>query len=213
MRRWLIALAVLVAVLVAADFGLRQLADYWVGRELQGSLSLSQRPSVSIGGFPFLPELVSGNVASVTVHAKGSVTEGKLPVHEVALTLQDVSFSPSQLLAGGGGTIRASTGEGTAQFTEGDLNAALGASVPVTIRFRGGRIVVRVNQGGQQFSARPSISGGRLVLTPTQGSLPAVSIDLPKIVEGITYRKVRIEGDTATLTFTLRKATFDIKGS
>ena len=213
MRRWLIALAVLVAVLVAADFGLRVLADYWVGRELQGSLSLSQRPSVSIGGFPFLPELVSGNVASVTVHAKGSVSEGKLPVHEVTLTLQDVSFSPSQLLAGGGGTIRASTGDGTAQFTEGDLNAALGASVPVTIRFRGGRIVVRVNQGGQQFSAEPSISGGRLVLTPTQGSLPAVSIDLPKIVEGITYRKVRIEGDTATLTFTLRKATFDIKGS
>ena len=213
MRKWLIALGVLVAVLVAADFGLRELADYWVGRELQGSLTLSQRPSVSIGGFPFLPELVSGNVASVTVHAKGSVTEGKLPVHEVTLTLQDVSFSPSQLLAGGGGTIRASTGDGTAQFTEGDLNAALGASVPVTIRFRGGRIVVRVNQGGQQFSARPSISGGRLVLTPTQGSLPAVSIDLPKIVEGITYRKVRIEGDTATLTFTLRKATFDIKGS
>ena len=58
-----------------------------------------------------------------------------------------------------------------------------------------------------------SISGGRLVLTPTQGSLPALSIDLPQIVDGITYRKVRIEGDTATLTFTLRKATFKINGS
>jgi hypothetical protein len=212
-RKWLIALALLVAVLVAADFGLRLLADYWVGRELQSSLSLSQRPSVSIGGFPFLPELVSGNVASVTVHAKGSVSEGKLPVHEVTLTLQDVSFSPSQLLAGGGGTIRATSGDGTAQFTEGDLNAALGARVPVTIRFRSGQVVVRVNQGGQEFSAKPSISGGRLVLTPTQGLLPAVSLDLPKLVEGITYRKVRIEGDTATLTFTLRKATFDINGS
>lgn len=213
MRKWLIALALLVAVLVAADFGLRLLADYWVGRELQSSLSLSQRPSVSIGGFPFLPELVSGNVASVTVHAKGSVTEGKLPVHEVMLTLQDVSFSPGQLVAGGGGTIRASSGDGTAQFTQGDLNAALGASVPVTIRFRSGRVVVRVNRGGQEFAARPSISGGRLVLTPTQGSLPALSIDLPKIVDGITYRKVRIEGDTATLSFTLRKATFTINGS
>src|SRR5207247_1849163 len=116
-------------------------------------------------------------------------------------------------VAGGGGTIRASSGDGTAQFTQGDLNAGLGASVPVTIRFRGSRVVVRVNQGGQEFAAKPSISGGRLVLTPTQGSLPALSIDLPQIVAGITYRKVRLEGDTATLTFTLRKATFKINGS
>jgi len=213
MRKLLVALAVLVAVLVGADFGLRLLADYWVGRELQGSLSLSQRPSVSIGGFPFLPELISGNVASVTVHAKGSISEGKLPVHEVTLTLQNLSFSPSQQVAGAGTTIRASSGDGTAQFTQGDLNAALGASVPVTIRFRSGRVVVRVSQGGQEFEATPSISGGRLVLTPTQGSIPRLSIDLPKIVDGITYRKVRIEGDTATLSFTLRKATFKIKGS
>ena len=213
MRKLLIALAVLVAVLVGADFGLRLLADYWVGRELQSSLSLSQRPSVSLGGFPFLPELISGNVASVTVHAKGSITEGRLPVHEVTLTLQDVSFSPSQLVAGGGTTIRASSGDGTAQFTQGDLNAALGASVPVTIRFRSGRVVVRVSQGGPEFEATPSISGGQLVLTPTQGSIPRLSIDLPKIVDGITYGRVRIEGDTATLSFTLRKATFKVNGS
>ena len=140
MRKLLVALAVIAAVVVGADFGLRLLANYWVGRELQSSLTLSQRPSVSIGGFPFLPELISGDVASVTVHAKGSITEGKLPVHEVTLTLQNVSFSPSQLVAGGGATIRAGSGDGTAQFTQGDLNAALGASVPVTITFRGGRV-------------------------------------------------------------------------
>lgn len=213
MRKLLTVLAVLVAILVAADFGLRLLADYWVGRELQSSLSLSQRPSISIGGFPFIPELVSGNVASVTVHAKGSITEGKLPVHEVRLTLHDVSFSPSQLVAGGGTTIRAASGEGSAEFTQDDLNAALGASIPVTIRFRAGRVVVRTAQSSQELEARPSISDGRLVLTPVRGSLPAVSIDLPEFVEGITYRKVRIEGDTATLSFTLRRATFEISGS
>ena len=213
MRKLLVALAVIAAVVVGADFGLRLLANYWVGRELQSSLTLSQRPSVSIGGFPFLPELISGDVASVTVHAKGSITEGKLPVHEVTLTLQNVSFSPSQLVAGGGATIRAGSGDGTAQFTQGDLNAALGASVPVTITFRGGRVVVRVGKGGQEFAATPSVSGGQLVLTPTKGSIPRLSIELPKIVEGITYRKVRIEGGTATLSFTLRHATFKIKGS
>jgi hypothetical protein len=212
MRKWLVALVILVLVLIGADFGLRFLADYWVGRELQSSLSLSDRPSVSIGGFPFIPELISGDVSSVAVTAKGSITQGKLPVHEVNLTLHDVSFSPRQLVAGGGTTIRAAMGEGTASFTQGDLNAALGASIPVTIRFRNGRVVVRTGQSGQEFVATPSVSGGQLVLTPNQASIPRVSIDLPEIVGGITYRKVRIKGETATLSFTLRKATFDIPG-
>jgi len=213
MRKLLVVLALVVAVLVGADFGLRLLANYWVGRELQSSLSLSQRPSVSIGGFPFLPELISGDVASVTVHAKGSVTEGKLPMHEVALTLQNVFFSPGQLVAGGGSTIRAGTGVGSAQFTEADLNAAIGASVPVTIRFREGRVVVSTSLIGQEFEATPSISQGQLVLTSSNVAIPKLSIELPKLVEGITYRDVRIDGDTATLTFTLRKASFKIAGS
>lgn len=58
MRRLLIALVVLVAILVAVDFGLRLLTGYWLGRGLQTSLSLGERPSVSLGDFPFLPELV-----------------------------------------------------------------------------------------------------------------------------------------------------------
>ena len=72
--------------------------------------------------------------------------------------------------------------------------------------------MVRVNQGGQEFEATPSIAGGKLVLSPTQSLIPRLSIDLPKIVDGITYRMVLIEGDTATLSFTLRKATFKING-
>lgn len=210
MRRLLIALVVLVAILVAVDFGLRLLTGYWLGRGLQTSLSLGDRPSVSLGDFPFLPELVSGNVSSVTVHANGPVGEGKLPIHELTVTLEDVSFSPSQLAAGGSTTIRAESGDGTAQFTQSDLNAALGASVPITIELESGRLVVQTNQGGQKFEARPSVSNRRLLLTPVVGSLPELSIRLPRIVDGIMYREVRIEGETAILTFTLRNVTFEI---
>jgi hypothetical protein len=213
MRRFLIALAVLVAILVAADFGLRLLTAYWLGRELQSSLSLSERPSVSLDAFPFLPEVVSGNVSSVTVQANGPVGEGKLPIHELTLTLQDVSFSPSQLAAGGSTTIRARSGDGTAQFTQSDLNAALGASVPITVRFEGRRLMVRTNQGSQEFEARPSVSKRRLLLTPVLGALPELSISLPRVVAGITYRAVRIEGDTAMLSFTLSNVALEIDRS
>lgn len=213
MRKFLIVLAVLVAILVAADFGLRLLTGYWLGRGLQSSLSLSERPSVSLGAFPFLREIVSGNLSSVTVQANGPVGEGKLPIHELTVTLQDVSFSPSQLAAGDSTTIRAESGDGTAEFTQSDLNAALGASVPITVRFEGRRLVVRTNHGGQEFEARPSVSKRRLLLTPVLGSLPEFSIELPRIVAGITYREVRIEGDTAILSFTLSNVTFEIDRS
>jgi hypothetical protein len=213
MRKFLIVLAVLVAILVAADFGLRFLTGYWLGRGLQSSLSLSERPSVSLGAFPFLPEVVSGNVSSVTVQANGPVGQGRLPIHELMLVLHDVSFSPSQLAAGRSTTIRARSGHGTAQFTQSDLNAALGASVPITIRFSERRLLVRTNQGGQEFEVRPSVSRGRLLLTPILGSVPEISIELPRIVAGVTYREVRIEGDTAMLSFTLSDVTFEIDRS
>jgi LmeA-like phospholipid-binding len=182
-------------------------------RRLRAMRRFRERPSVSLGAFPFLPEVVSGNVSSVTVQANGPVGEGKLPIHELTLTLQDVSFSPSQLAAGGSTTIRARSGDGTAQFTQNDLNAALGASVPITVRFEGRRLLVRTNQGSQEFEARPSVSKRRLLLTPVLGALPELSIALPRVLAGITYREVRIEGDTAMLSFTLSNVTLEIDRS
>jgi hypothetical protein len=73
--------------------------------------------------------------------------------------------------------------------------------------------VVRTNQGGQAFEVSRSVSRRRLLLTPVLGSLPELSIELPRIVAGITYREVRIEGDTAMLSFTLSHVTFEIDRS
>jgi len=213
MRKLLVTVAVLGAVLVAADFGLRLLADLWVGREIKTALSLSERPSVSLGGFPFIPELISGKVPSVTVRTRSSVTKGRLSVREVTLYLRDVSFSPRRLIAGSPTRIRAENGKGTAEFTEGDLNAALRASIPLTVRFRSGKVVIRADQSGLELVATPSISDGRLVLTPARPAIPRVVVDLPEVVDGITYVGVRIDGDTATLSFTLSKATFVTSGS
>jgi hypothetical protein len=69
--------------------------------------------------------------------------------------------------------------------------------------------VVRTNQGSQEFEARPSVSKRRLLLTPVLGALPELSIALPRVLAGITYREVRIEGDTAMLSFTLSNVTLE----
>ena len=62
MRKALVAVGVAVVLLVGADLGLRALAQYWIAGQLRSSLGLERRPSVSLGGFPFLPRLVTGEI-------------------------------------------------------------------------------------------------------------------------------------------------------
>jgi len=107
MRKALVALGVLVVVLVAADFGLRALAQHWVAGQLQSSLRLEERPSVSLGGFPFLPRLATGRFPSVDVESHGSLKASEFPLAGIEVTLRDVRFSADQLLFGNKATIRA----------------------------------------------------------------------------------------------------------
>src|SRR6266568_4510515 len=69
MRKFLVALAVLLIVYVAADIGARFWAQAWVGGQFQRSLHLSKSASVSFGGILFIPEVASGHIPSATVHA------------------------------------------------------------------------------------------------------------------------------------------------
>jgi hypothetical protein len=66
-RRWLIALVVLLAVLVGADrIGLAVAENELAGR-IQTSQHLSQKPSVSIAGFPFLTQVAQRHFGHATV--------------------------------------------------------------------------------------------------------------------------------------------------
>jgi hypothetical protein len=69
-RRWVIALVVVLAVLVGLDrIGLVVAEDQLAGR-IQSSQHLSQKPSVSIDGFPFLTQVAARHFghASVDIH-------------------------------------------------------------------------------------------------------------------------------------------------
>jgi hypothetical protein len=66
-RRWLIALVVLLALLVGLDrIGLAVAENQLAGR-IQSSQHLSQKPSVSIDGFPFLTQVAQRHFGHATV--------------------------------------------------------------------------------------------------------------------------------------------------
>src|SRR5438093_6759332 len=141
-RGIIIALALVVGLLVAADVGLRLLAQYWVGRTIATSMGMPERPSVSVGGFPFLWHLASGDFPSVTITSRGPVTGGTVPLESAQVVLHDVHISSGQLLFGTSSTITAKKGDGTATLTAADLNATIASDTSAHVRFEGGTVVV-----------------------------------------------------------------------
>ena len=98
-RRILISLAVLVAVLVGADFGLAAFAAHTVSQKARRQLALSDDPSVTIHGFPFVTQALSGDYNHISLSASGVPIKNLKDV-DVNAELNDVRAPLSDLVAG-----------------------------------------------------------------------------------------------------------------
>ena len=91
-RRWVIALVVLVGLLVAADRVAAAVAESQLAAKIQQSQKLSQKPSVSIGGFPFLTQVVSRDFSHATVDINNLDARG-VPIAHIHADLRGVHVS------------------------------------------------------------------------------------------------------------------------
>jgi len=209
-RKLLITLAILVGLFVAADFGLRAVAEGQAAKALQSSLELSSKPSVSLGGFPFLVHLFAGSFPSVDLEDRRFVAQG-VPFDRALITLRDVRFSSSELLGGRGGRISVAGGHGTATITAAALTAVLrDEGADVRVAFEAGKARLSSNAlGGRSAAARLRISAGKLILHSPLGGAD-LSLEVPQVIRGVRYTGVRIEGDAAVLAFTIGRTTFAV---
>jgi hypothetical protein len=96
MRRLVVSLLVLVALLVVADRVTLWAAQRDVAERLQADAHLRSTPAVSIHGFPFLTQLISGNYDDVDVDLHGLDADGlrlsrlSVQVHGAHVSLADV---------------------------------------------------------------------------------------------------------------------------
>jgi hypothetical protein len=67
MRKFLIALLVVVAVLVAADRVAAAVAGHEIANRVAAAYNLPAKPSVSVQGFPFLTQVASGDYQAIDV--------------------------------------------------------------------------------------------------------------------------------------------------
>ncbi len=214
MRRWLlISIAVVVLLLVGADLVLKSVAERWVGQRLKAQFSLTEPPSVSLSGFPFLLHLAEGRFSSATVTGSGTQTEG-VSFESVTLTLTDLSFSVRSLVSGKASTIHAASGSGTATLSADQVAAALTArGVDFTVTLQNGTVLLHSSALKKDVTAVLSLSssGMTLVARSTDPKLPiTVTVPLPSFVLGLRYTNVTVSASGVVLAFRLDHASIGV---
>jgi hypothetical protein len=158
-RRLFIALAVVVVLLVGADFAAKAWATAQLRDRVQASVRGATSSSASITSFPFLGRLlVAGTVQEVHVSV-GPVVAQRLTFSSVSVDLHDVHVDRNRLvrqqevrLTGlGSGTV-------TAELTDVEISRLAG----VRVSFAPGRVSVQV--GATTVAATVQVSGGTLAL-------------------------------------------------
>lgn len=231
--RWLLAPIILAAMLfVVANFVVQHIAESKIASTLQSTFHLSARPSVSIGGFPIIANILSGHVPRVSFDAPAATFQG-LTMKDINVTLVDVraegGFLHSRLtIRVGGGTIRA-------RATDASVNAYLkDHGQNATIAFRSGRATVRAVR---TFLGRPrtfvasgtvSREGSSLVFRPTSVTVDGrppppgtqslaeekttIRVQLPMLPGGISSYGIDAVDGAASISAVLHDQVLDLSG-
>ena len=208
MRKFLIFLVVLLALGILGDSLLRGFAERKTADQLRTALSLSDTPSVGIGGWPFVLRVVAQSFPSVDVTGRDVTIEG-LTVATFDLRLRDVEFSGRDLLAGDARSIKISSGRGNIRLTSEVISERLGAeNLPFEFSIDGDQATVSSPELGTSVSAEIALAGRSLTIDPP--GFETISIDLPQVADEVEYRSVRISGDAIVATFGLRAGTIDL---
>ena len=155
MRRLLAVVVVLLLVGAAADVAAARLFDSRVATALQRRYHLSERPTVQVRDFPFLPHLLSGRFSTIDLTAE-NVTADDVTIAGLLLHLREVTVQRSVLL-GGRGTVRVARADGQVRLSQAELNQLFAE------RLQGGSLVLEA--GAVRVQLRTEILGRTLTAT------------------------------------------------
>ncbi|MEZ0094591.1 DUF2993 domain-containing protein [Streptacidiphilus sp. EB129] len=177
-RRLLIVLVVLLGLFVAADRVAVNLAEGEVASRVQSSEGLSQKPSVSIAGFPFLTQLIGSKLDELTVKAGTLTVNGTSTGLNSQLRLQNFTADLKGVaMSNNYSSAVADTATGSALISYQDLSAVLPNHPTVAYGGAPGKVKVAGTVdlpivGAQQVSGTADVSvasGGAISLTGLTG--------------------------------------------
>lgn len=120
-RKLVAVLVVLILVLLGADFGAAAFAEHTVSQKTREQFGITDDPSVSIHGFPFLSQAISGDYSHMSVRAGGVPLNDALRELEFSAELRDVSAPLSDLTSGNVQAIKIGRLEGQIRIKASDI--------------------------------------------------------------------------------------------
>jgi len=218
-RGLLIGLLVFVIVLggllvagdrVAANFAEKKIAEQ-VSKEVAAQNAQSSPPEVTVGGFPFLTQVLAGRYEKISIvmrDVRGDVNGNAITLPVLDVAAHDVTASLDTLRTGQGDVVARSV-DGTATISY-DSVAALIDQPGLKLAERDGKVVATapVEVLGQRFTvtgvADLSVRGKQIQIRfsdATAEGLPAVPI-AQQVVNGF-IRQISINVDVPALPFQL----------
>jgi len=120
-RKIIIVLSVLVILLIGADFGAAAFAEHTVSQKAREQFQLTDDPSVTIHGFPFTTQAVSGDYGHLSVRAGGVPVQDMLRDVELSAELRNVRAPLSDLTGGNADNIKIGELEGQIKIKDSDI--------------------------------------------------------------------------------------------
>jgi hypothetical protein len=181
-RFWAITTIVIVVLLLVADRVGQMVVEGVIKDQVQKSLATPDKPSVDMGGFPFLPQLISQKFDDVKVDIRDA-DAGQIRVERVSATLKGVKRE------GEGATVDSLSGGGRISYA-----AATEAAGGYTVSYGGKNLVKisgQVRFAGQARTAsatgRPRIEGNELLIKPEKVSVDGTSAPVSGLIPDIRY--------------------------
>lgn len=165
-------LAVVLALLVAADFGARAYAENLAAAQIQKH-GFPRKPQVAIAGFPFLTQAIARRFGQVTI-TSSNIPAGPVTITRMKVVADDVRMNASY----NGGT--AGPLHGTLFISLGEIGRALSAAGPLaSLIARSGELKI-TSVGGNEIRASLSLAGGALSESATWKvvTVPPHEVDL-----------------------------------
>ena len=218
-RRVVGVVVVLLLLLLVADRVAVRVADHVLAQRIQTSQHLARLPSVRIGGFPFLTQVLAGRYTHVATSIRGLTSNG-LRINALHVQLRGVHLSTGQALRHTLRTILVDHAAGNVQLTYADLNALL-RTQGVTVAPAGagslavtGRLTVAgLAVTGHAIGAPVVVPAGVRVtvshitadnipaaLTALLGNTLTVTIPTTGLPYGLTVRSVAVTTDGLDIT-------------
>jgi LmeA-like phospholipid-binding len=173
MRKFLVILVVLVALLIVLDRAGLLIAEREIGTRVESAYHLPARPGVTIHGFPFLTQVASGHYQEVDVSI-GQASAGGVHVRDLHVRFTGVRASLSLLLGqdAGGVTAQRATGSAMIPFAQVERKLPKG----VTLGADGSSLRVRGTTalGSVQGIARLGVTSTGISVTPESLSVGGV---------------------------------------